>query len=171
MYYFSSFRAITMKILLLLALVALVKGDTYVPGTPGAPWSSEVASIIRNKLFQLWRTDVYPSNVKQFDQMVHGKNGNPGFTDYLHEDDMRLSKIDCDINNDQCRSSWLTGVRLDDIAFTPSKAMRLAFHDCQPYVDGSGGCDGCLNLDVNVAENDVLQHSVAILVRFFKLNF
>merc|ERR1712049_41477 len=82
--------------------------------------------------------------------MVHGKNGNPGFTDYLHEDDMRLSEVDCDINNDQCKSSWMDGVRLDDIAFTPSKAMRLAFHDCQPYVDGSGGCDGCINLDVNV---------------------
>ena len=97
--------------------------------------------------------------------MVHGLHGNPGFTDYLHEDDMRLSKVDCDRKNDvQCKSSWMTGVRLDDIAFTPSKAMRLIFHDCQPYVDGSGGCDGCINFDENVAENDVLQHSVAILV-------
>lgn len=25
------------------------------------------------------------------------------------------------------------------------KALRLAFHDCIPYEDGSGGCDGCLN--------------------------
>ena len=91
MTYLSSFNTGKMKTLLLLSLVALVKGETYVPGTPGAPWSSEVASTIRNKLFQLWRTDVYPDNVKQFDQMVHGKNGNPGFTDYLHEDDMRLS--------------------------------------------------------------------------------
>ena len=23
--------------------------------------------------------------------------------------------------------------------------MRLAFHDCLKYSDGSGGCDGCLN--------------------------
>ena len=53
-------------------------------------------------------------------------------------------------------------------AITPDLAtiVRLAFHDCQPYVDGSGGCDGCINFDVNVAENDVLQHSVAILVSF-----
>ena len=36
-----------MKILLLFGLVALSKGDTYVPGTPGAPWSPEVAATIR----------------------------------------------------------------------------------------------------------------------------
>ena len=28
---------------------------------------------------------------------------------------------------------------------TESMLMRLAFHDCIPYADGSGGCDGCLN--------------------------
>merc|ERR550539_81392 len=25
------------------------------------------------------------------------------------------------------------------------KFLRLAFHDCLKYTDGSGGCDGCLN--------------------------
>ena len=24
-------------------------------------------------------------------------------------------------------------------------AVRLAFHDCLKYADGTGGCDGCLN--------------------------
>ena len=28
---------------------------------------------------------------------------------------------------------------------TESMLMRLAFHDCIPYADGSGGCDGCLD--------------------------
>ena len=28
---------------------------------------------------------------------------------------------------------------------TESKLLRLIFHDCIPYADGSGGCDGCLN--------------------------
>ena len=27
---------------------------------------------------------------------------------------------------------------------SPAKVVRLAFHDCMPYADGSGGCDGCL---------------------------
>ena len=26
-----------------------------------------------------------------------------------------------------------------------AKFVRLAFHDCLKYKDGSGGCDGCLN--------------------------
>ena len=28
---------------------------------------------------------------------------------------------------------------------TENTLLRLAFHDCIPYVDGTGGCDGCLN--------------------------
>ena len=28
---------------------------------------------------------------------------------------------------------------------TENKIMRLVFHDCIPYVDGTGGCDGCMN--------------------------
>ena len=30
---------------------------------------------------------------------------------------------------------------------TENKIMRLAFHDCVRYTDGTGGCDGCLNWD------------------------
>ena len=25
------------------------------------------------------------------------------------------------------------------------KVLRLSFHDCIRYEDGTGGCDGCLN--------------------------
>ena len=28
---------------------------------------------------------------------------------------------------------------------TENVLMRLVFHDCIPYADGTGGCDGCLN--------------------------
>jgi hypothetical protein len=35
------------------------------------------------------------------------------------------------------------------------KALRLAFHDCIRYADGTGGCDGCLNWDgVDVTFDD-----------------
>ena len=176
-----------MKILVLFGLVALVKCNTYEPGTPGASWTPEVATIIRyknhnifvefkamlcyffqrNKLFHLWRKDILMTNVQKFDLMIHdGPDGNPGYTDYLYEPDRRLSKVDCNLNEMMCRTSWLPNTRLDDISFTPSKAIRLAFHDCQPYIDGTGGCDGCINFEENVVENDVLQHSVAILVSF-----
>ena len=119
----------------------------------------------RNKLFKLWMKNEMRNTVKDFDQKVHGLGGNPGYTDYLHEDDLRLSTVDCNMGKDQCRTSW--NARLSDINFSPAKAIRLAFHDCQPYIDGSGGCDGCINFDENVAENDVLQHSVAILEKMY----
>merc|ERR1712167_418229 len=28
---------------------------------------------------------------------------------------------------------------------TAQKVLRLGFHDCMRYQDGSGGCDGCIN--------------------------
>mmetsp|Transcript_72286 Transcript_72286/g.156956 ORF Transcript_72286/g.156956 Transcript_72286/m.156956 type:complete len:575 (+) Transcript_72286:62-1786(+) len=34
---------------------------------------------------------------------------------------------------------------IDDIKPTASKFLRLGFHDCLKYEDGSGGCDGCLS--------------------------
>lgn len=34
--------------------------------------------------------------------------------------------------------AWRDGV-------TASKVLRLGFHDCMKYTDGSGGCDGCIN--------------------------
>ena len=54
--------------------------------------------------------------------------------------------------------------RIGNIAFSKPKAIRLAFHDCMPYEDGSGGCDGCLSFEENGQEHNVLQHTVAILV-------
>merc|ERR1711892_365914 len=38
---------------------------------------------------------------------------------------------------------------------TAAKFLRLGFHDCLKYMDGSGGCDGCLNWEgVGVVFND-----------------
>jgi len=39
------------------------------------------------------------------------------------------------------------GKNLDDSPgeVTENVIMRLVFHDCIPYLDGTGGCDGCLN--------------------------
>ena len=44
------------------------------------------------------------------------------------------------------------------------KAIQLAFHDCKLCTDGSGGCDGYLNLEENIEDNNMLQPTVAILV-------
>ena len=51
---------------------------------------------------------------------------------------------------------------------TENLLMRLAFHDCIPYVGGGGGCDGCLNLDENLKGNFGLQHSAAVLEKIYK---
>ena len=51
-----------------------------------------------------------------------------------------------------------------DISFQERKAVRLAFHDCVPYKDGTGGCDGCLNFDENFHDNHGLQTTAAMLV-------
>merc|ERR1719189_1389693 len=36
---------------------------------------------------------------------------------------------------------------------TENVLMRLVFHDCIPYMDGTGGCDGCLNWSGMYAED------------------
>ncbi len=59
-----------------------------------------------------------------------------------------------------------------NLAFTEAKALRLAFHDCFLYEDGTGGCDGCLNLDENLEANTGLQHTAAILEKIYtEVNF
>ena len=61
-----------------------------------------------------------------------------------------------------------------------SKVLRLSFHDCLKYTDGSGGCDGCLNWkgvgvyyedapgeqlyeDVRLTDNNGLRPAVEVL--------
>lgn len=60
-----------------------------------------------------------------------------------------------------------SNILLAPIAFNERKMLRLAFHDCAPYADGSGGCDGCLNLDENLEENNGLQYTVAVLEKMY----
>ena len=54
--------------------------------------------------------------------------------------------------------------RLDDLAFNERKMLRLAFHDCVPFADNSGGCNGCLNMDENIHDNNGLHYTLATLV-------
>jgi hypothetical protein len=42
-----------------------------------------------------------------------------------------------------------------------AKVLRLAFHDCRRYTDGSGGCDGCLNWEGVGAKINEGQYSLA----------
>ena len=56
------------------------------------------------------------------------------------------------------KKHFLTQLLFDDFM------NRLAFHDCMPYEDGTGGCDGCLDFNENEEDHNVLQPTVAIFV-------
>ena len=64
--------------------------------------------------------------------------------------------------------------------------LRLTFHDCLKYDDGTGGCDGCLNWsgvgiryngaenkrkypDVGFTDNNGLRHTVEILEAIYQV--
>ena len=64
--------------------------------------------------------------------------------------------------------------------YSAAKVLRLTFHDCLKYTDGTGGCDGCLNwagvgtkfkdapdkklyADVGATDNNGLRHTVEVL--------
>ena len=48
----------------------------------------------------------------------------------------------------------------------------MAFHDCVPYKGENGaltgGCDGCLNFDDNLSNNNGLQYPVAVLEKLYR---
>jgi hypothetical protein len=136
-----------------------------VPGAPGAKWTEGQAEIIQEKLYRLWKTSW---NIqKDFDF----QNEDAADTDYVYDPNRRLSTLDCEIRgDDMCSQSWTSGKRENNMAFKEPKAIRLAFHDCMPYTDGTGGCDGCLNFKENDDTNNMLRTSIAILVWIFKFN-
>merc|ERR1719322_2000360 len=75
-----------------------------------------------------------------------------------------------------------------DLGFFAAKVLRLSFHDCMRYADGSGGCDGCLSWsgvgyrfpddtetikykfrydDIKETNNNGLEHTVAVLEQVY----
>ena len=72
--------------------------------------------------------------------------------------------------------------------YNAAKVLRLTFHDCLKYDDGTGGCDGCLNwsgmgirydgannkrtyADVGLTDNNGLRHTVEILEAMYQVLF
>merc|ERR1719232_2451263 len=71
--------------------------------------------------------------------------------------------------------------------FDAAKVLRLNFHDCLKYTDGTGGCDGCLNWkgvgvtysmskrgkrsfsDVKESDNNGLRHTVEVLEAIYTI--
>ena len=109
---------VKMKIVLILLSLFLLANGEYIPGTPGGPWTFDELLVVRAKLWSL---------------MI----------------DRRAEKVYKKIpSNDrpvigEINDKWIK-LGLD---FFPAKLVRLGFHDCVKYTDGTGGCDGCLNWD------------------------
>merc|ERR1719232_1317041 len=71
--------------------------------------------------------------------------------------------------------------------FDAAKVLRLNFHDCLKYTDGTGGCDGCLNWkgvgityymnkrgkrsfpDMKESDNNGLRHTVEVLEAIYTI--
>ena len=111
---------------ILLLPFSIINGSTYVPGTPGAQWTDLDVEAIREKVLVL-------VDVSRHEEILTL----PPWEDQVpipcwDETDGRL---DCGDKAAQRRP-------------TENKLLRLTFHDCFKYKDGTGGCDGCLNWDV-----------------------
>ena len=119
---------------------------------------------------------------KQFDpdvsistEIEHGKfyesdhsKSKPENVEYLYDPTRSQSIPDCsNPSHPLCENFWGPPRRSEDMAFNERKMLRLAFHDCVPYEDGTGGCDGCLNLDKDLEHNNGLQFTVAVLEKLY----
>jgi len=96
-------------------LLGLSQSQEYVPGTPGAPWSHQEVLTVKSKLYSIFSGRGGYAALEQ----IYGKPpSNP--------------------------SNWMDFPNWMDVP-NAAKMLRLGFHDCLKYKDGTGGCDGCLN--------------------------
>ena len=116
---------------------------------PGAEWSAETIQIIKEKIQATFLRK----------KLVTGKfslkSGDPDYNKYVFDPELKTVKVPYEkcseeaIANGKCDKAYSD---MDEkLQISPEKLLRLAFHDCIPYVndDGSieGGCDGCLNME------------------------
>ncbi len=74
--------------------------------------------------------------------------GTPGAKWSLEETLIVKSKLYAIFNDGGYKAANQLGIQVNWMDRpTAGKVLRLGFHDCLKYQDGSGGCDGCLNWD------------------------
>ena len=93
-----------------------IAGTEYQPGTPGGPWTGEEALVVRQRI------------IKMIDQR-----------------DIKTIRIPEARDYKQYGTGYDKHDHGDGGDVTENSLIRLAFHDCVRYKDGTGGCDGCLN--------------------------
>ena len=90
----------------------------YIPGTPGGPWSKQEIDSTRLLSFIFF-------------------NFSGLYLTYSFR--RRVLKMITPIRPERKAIGLGTGLALDPQAVTENKLIRLAFHDCIPYEDGTGG--------------------------------
>ena len=116
------------SVIWLLAMCGFVSSEPYTPGTPGAEWSEVEIEVTRHKILELIDLNNHVELLVQ--------------TPWEDQIPIPLWDECCDSNPDY------NGDRAAQRAPTENKLLRLAFHDCFKYTDGTGGCDGCINWKV-----------------------
>ena len=110
----------------LITILGITVGVLYEPGKPGEIWSKKEIKVVREKIIHMLDGDQYQKNRPFTERAQEG----PRKGQFLfNKDDRKL------INRP-----------------LPSRAIRLAFHDCVSSWDGDttgegnkAGCDGCLH--------------------------
>ena len=147
----------------MVALLLPACGAVYRPGQPGAKWSDTEAKIVKAKLLLAWK-----KGVKIAQDFIGPESSD---YDYLYDPQNHTRVFpweDVKTNPKLNQVKRFTKEMPEKFAFTARKALRLTFHDCIPYADGSGGCDGCLNLETNLKGNHGLQVSAAVLEKIYR---
>lgn len=103
----------------------------YVPGEPGAAWSEWEALVVMGKLRRVF--DAPQTIYRELKQKYGEIDCHTGFADTGGDAER------CDGKNGRARASPGT-----ESLPNAAKFIRLGFHDCIKYTDGTGGCDGCL---------------------------
>ena len=120
---------------------------SYVPGTPGGPWTDQEILIVKEKVRHM-------TDFQYVKELYHYTEHFPPIVDLTYGNVWRP--------DDPGNKLWFNNTysRADKVqAPTTRKLLQLAFHDCLKNVDADGnhfgGCDGCLNWEGMDFMNDV----------------
>jgi len=87
---------------------------------------------------------LFIATAAQFTGAAEYQPGTPGGAWTPTEIDIVRQKVLMMIDPHQTRRLY-PWTNLGGVYPTENRLLRLAFHDCVKYTDGTGGCDGCLN--------------------------
>ena len=122
----------------------------YVPGTPGAPWTTKELLAIKGQLTWIMR--------KNKDALFKVQGGPVSFLEGKHVRWQTITGKDIYKRYSREAEATISGIKennkLEDVVLPNiGKLVRLAFHDCLKDSE-TGGCNGCLNFRNMGAEGE-----------------